>query len=376
MMLGIAVLAVVVSGGGLVASLHVKSPAQVASEQSPPAASILTAAVRSTPLVQSVSTRGTVTAPASTDVYALSTSSELRVVTATPVLAGASVSDGSVVLQISGRPLFAMTGAVPAYRDLVAGVHGPDVRQLQAGLVAAGLLPSRLASGKFDAATQAATARFYVQAGYDPNGKGSSVTVPVAEMVFVPTLPATVSSVNVVVGSVLSSQTDPVLSLSIGQPQIASIVPAGEQPGLAVGQVVRITDDVSGVEVSGRLASIGAFSDGKLAAGTDAGKIPVGPVALAGYPCVISLDTLLDASWLGRNVRVQIVGAQTDGPVLVVPSSAVVVGPSGDAAVVVEGAGGSRTSVPVRTGMMVDGDVEVTATTAGSLVAGDTVVTG
>jgi len=54
------------------------------------------------------------------------------------VAAGDTISSGRQLAEIDGQPLFALTGAVPAWRDLTPGETGPDVAELQQALAALG----------------------------------------------------------------------------------------------------------------------------------------------------------------------------------------------------------------------------------------------
>ncbi|MEO3765549.1 peptidoglycan-binding protein [Streptomyces sp. B5E4] len=51
---------------------------------------------------------------------------------------GKRISRGGMLYELDNRPVVLMYGAKPAFRDLAAGVVGPDVRQLEAGLAALG----------------------------------------------------------------------------------------------------------------------------------------------------------------------------------------------------------------------------------------------
>ncbi|MGH3417583.1 MAG: hypothetical protein ACRDSS_14025, partial [Actinocrinis sp.] len=111
-----AVGAALVSTGGLAASTLVKSPAQQAAETGPPAASVLTAAVENRVLKNTVVARGTVEAARQVQVTPSGSTqgSATQVVTAVRTKSGARVEPGAVLLEVSGRPLIALPGAVPA----------------------------------------------------------------------------------------------------------------------------------------------------------------------------------------------------------------------------------------------------------------------
>lgn len=87
------------------------------------------------------------------------------VVTATPLSRGDVVAAGEAILEVAGRPVLVLSGAVPAYRDLVPGVTGPDVVQLQRALRQLGI-PVEDPDGTYGASTGAAVTELYSRAGY------------------------------------------------------------------------------------------------------------------------------------------------------------------------------------------------------------------
>ena len=169
--LGIALIAVVTASAvGWVAGRRIQSPAEVASKTAPPTPSAITAPVERRTLTSDVVARGTVrfgspqtvTLPAST----LKTGSSI--VSIAPVK-GAALTEGSVALSVSGRPVLVLQGEQHAHRDLGPGAVGEDVRQLQAGLARLGFNPGAL-NGQYGAATAGAVAAWYRAAGWTPLG--------------------------------------------------------------------------------------------------------------------------------------------------------------------------------------------------------------
>jgi hypothetical protein len=79
------------------------------------------------------------------------------------------LKEGSVILTASGRPLFVLQGAVPAYRDLGLGISGKDVLQLEEALARMGFKPGRI-DGTYDGQTGAAVAEWYKSGGWEPFG--------------------------------------------------------------------------------------------------------------------------------------------------------------------------------------------------------------
>ncbi|MER7733752.1 hypothetical protein ABTX80_22950 [Streptomyces erythrochromogenes] len=167
---GIALGAILLSGAGTAAAQLVKSPAQAAADSAAPPPSLLTAPVERRVLKDSVTLRGTVTAEQSVDVKASGkgASAGVSVVTRTPLAAGDSVKHGAVLLEVSGRPVFALKGTLPAYRDIKPGMNGQDVAQLQSALAELGHATGGDRSGSFGAGTKAALSAYYESIGYEP----------------------------------------------------------------------------------------------------------------------------------------------------------------------------------------------------------------
>lgn len=110
--------------------------------------------------------------------------------------AGAEVQLGVPVATFDERPLFALAGAIPAYRGLAVGTTGADVAQLQASLVALGYSVGDR-SGTYAESTARAVYALYVDRGYSPVDAGGAPTtrpraaaLPNGEFDFLPSLPA------------------------------------------------------------------------------------------------------------------------------------------------------------------------------------------
>ena len=89
-------------------------------------------------------------------------------VTAAPVKA-ATLSEGGVAMAVSGRPVFVLRGAQPAYRDLGPGAVGTDVRQLEEALGRLGFEPGPI-DGTYDTRTESAVTAWYRAAGWTALG--------------------------------------------------------------------------------------------------------------------------------------------------------------------------------------------------------------
>ena len=161
-----AVALVATAAVGWVAGRNVRSPEQAASEAAAPVASWVTASVEFRVLSQTVISRGDVRAEASTPVGAPSSIEGDPVVTGIDVAAGDEVIEGQRLIEVSGRPVFVMTGGVPVYRTLRPGMTGEDVTQLQQALTRLGCAVID-EPGVYGDSTKACVATFYNDAGYD-----------------------------------------------------------------------------------------------------------------------------------------------------------------------------------------------------------------
>jgi peptidoglycan hydrolase-like protein with peptidoglycan-binding domain len=109
------------------------------------------------------------------------------------VKAGKTISNGEQLAEIDGESLFTLAGHVPAWRDMTPGESGPDVAELQQALASLGYYDHGDTPGFFGAATQDAVSLYYERLGYTPPATGG---VPMADVIFLPSLPAKVIAVN------------------------------------------------------------------------------------------------------------------------------------------------------------------------------------
>jgi len=164
-------LGLVVGAGaiGWVAGATITSPAEAAARAQPPTPSLITADVEQRVLSADIIARGSIDFD---DPVALSLDGsvggdvEAQIVTAVPEV-GTELTDGSVALEVAGRPVILLTGDLPVYRDMRPGSSGDDVEQLELALNRLGLLsnPDRTWGPETGAAIQA----LYANAGYSAN---------------------------------------------------------------------------------------------------------------------------------------------------------------------------------------------------------------
>ncbi len=167
---GALILAAVLAVGAWVAGSRIESPADAAARTAPPKPSPILVPVEQRVLSSNVVTRGKgrygLPVPVSIVPSALKGGPGL--IAALP-LRNTQIEEGDILLTASGRPVFAMTGKVPAYRDLVPGLSGDDVTQLEQALKRLGFDPGRI-DGTYDQRTSAAVAKWYKSKGREPFG--------------------------------------------------------------------------------------------------------------------------------------------------------------------------------------------------------------
>jgi peptidoglycan hydrolase-like protein with peptidoglycan-binding domain len=147
--------------GAWYAGSRIQSPAEVAARTAAPEPSPILVPVESRVLSSDVVTRGTVRFGLPQPIsIAPSTIKGAVGLVATLPRPSTVFQEGEVILSISGRPVFVLRGATPAYRDMAPGTSGGDVRQLEEGLARLGTDPGPV-DGFYDQKTSAAVERWY-----------------------------------------------------------------------------------------------------------------------------------------------------------------------------------------------------------------------
>lgn len=295
--------------------------------------------------------------------YGVTVSQETKTL-ARNALAGVVVSvhpgvldEGDTAYVVAGVPVRVVRGNSPFYRDLSEGAGGADVRQLESALVDLGLLST--ADTAFDARTKSAVREWQRRLGLPRTG-----SVPLGELVAVPTLPTTISlGSDVTPGAVLAGGEESVraavgervFALELSQDQ-ARQVPSDAGVQVLFKQHVwtaRIT--TSTIEKDSNLTRLLLRApDGGPVCGTQCNELPNDPtVQLAGKVAVVAPAT-------GPAVPAAAVQSRADGSTFVLDDDGqaitVTVKGAGSGLVVVEGlspgqrvrlpSGSGRTSVP------------------------------
>ncbi len=159
---------VVSAGAGWVASARIKSPAELAARAAAPAASPILVAAENRVLSTDIVTRGTARfgSPRQLLLAPSALKANPGVANRVPLVA-TELKEGDVVMTTSGRPVFLLNGAQPAFRDLGPGATGDDVRQLKEALKRMGFDPGPI-DGAYDAQTERAVTAWYERAGFAP----------------------------------------------------------------------------------------------------------------------------------------------------------------------------------------------------------------
>jgi hypothetical protein len=275
---------------------------------------------------------------------------------------GSVIRQGDVIYRVNGAPVVLLYGTTPAYRALAEGataadVTGPDVRQLNAALVALGyasrdeLDPT---SDEFSWRTTAAVEKLQAQLGVSQTGQ-----LALGDIVFLP------SAVRITaVPAALGGQAGPgmtALTATSRRRVVTVALDAAQQSQVAKGDKVAVTLP-NGKVTPGVVAAVG-----KVATAPSSGS------SSATITVTISLDHPAEAGTLDQAPVLVSITTATAAGALVVPVTALLALAGGGYAVEVAAAGGTHRLVPVALGLFDDADGLVQVTGAG-LTAGQRVV--
>jgi peptidoglycan hydrolase-like protein with peptidoglycan-binding domain len=361
-----------------IANEQIQSPAEAAARSAPPAPAPILVPVKKQVLATKVVTRGTAHygSPRKLSVTPSGLKTGPRVITTLP-RAGSTVSEGEVLLTISGRPVFVLRGAHPSYRDLGPGMSGPDVGQLERALKRSGFDPGQL-DDVYDAQTAAAVEALYRRHRFPPvvateaqlaaarpreaemvegTRAEGGVQLPADEVIFVHSTPLRVTELPVGIGA---SPSGPLVTVTDSSVVIDGFLPVEQAGRVREGAEVLIDEPALGIRARGKVSRVAER------AGTDGAD---------GFH--VSFEVAVEdppAALIGASVRLTVPIKSTRRAQLTVPLSAVSLAPDGGSRVQ-RSAGEQLDFVPVRTGLSADGYVSVVPR-EGALAAGDLVVVG
>jgi hypothetical protein len=184
--------------------------------------------------------------------------------------------------------------------------------------------------------------------------QAANTSLPASELVFIPTLPRRVDTMDLVRGAVLDG---PAMTVSGATVVVSASVEAVDRPLVAVGMPA-VIGAVDG-DIDGTVESIEAQANGGA----------VATISLTD-PTTEQVDAIK-----GLNVQVTIPIAATDGEVLCAPLAALSAGSGGESRVELQHADGTSELVEVTLGLSAQGYAEISSSTK-SLSAGDLVVVG
>lgn len=149
---------------------RIQSPAEVAARTAPPEPSAILVPVESRVLSSDVVTRGTVRfgLPQPISIAPSTVKGGAGLISSLP-RPNTQFKEGDVIMSASGRPVFVLRGAAPAFRDMSPGTSGGDVQQFEEALARLGFDPGPV-DGNYDQKTSLAVERMYQKAGWDAFG--------------------------------------------------------------------------------------------------------------------------------------------------------------------------------------------------------------
>jgi len=240
---------------------------------------------------------------------------------------GALVRAGGVLYRVDDSPVTLMAGAVPAWRPFGIGMtDGPDVRQLQAGLIAGhfagGLFTTP--TGHYDLATADAVERWQAARGLTVTG-----WIPLGQVVFLPTA-VLVGAMDVAAGEAAA---------------------AGQRP-------YQVTTSQRTVTVPVNSTLPPAFAGERVSIVLPSQATVPGTISAAGSAQLTV--TPRGATGTGTNVQVQVsLAVQSARDVLAVPVSALLALAGGGYGLEVVGPSGVHRLVGVTAGLFASGQVQV-----------------
>jgi hypothetical protein len=184
--------------------------------------------------------------------------------------AGDVFSRGQVLYRVSNDPVILLYGDTPVYRSLHEGDTGPDVRELNANLLALGYATSSELdpdSDYFSYETAYAFERLQDKLDEDETG-----SLAEGQAVFLPGQ-VRISTVNVTLGT-NAGPGAPIMQATSTSRQVVVELDASEQTEVSVGERVQITLP-DGQATPGVLSSIGTVASSSSSSSTSSPTLPV-----------------------------------------------------------------------------------------------------
>lgn len=259
---------------------------------------------------------------------------------------GVTIRARGVLYRVDNAPITLMTGATPAWRPFARGMTaGPDVRQLQANLVAGHLARGlfTVPTGQYDVLTAEAVQRWQLASGMAATG-----VIPLGRVIFLPAA-VLVGGLNVAPGQAASDGQQP-YQVTTGE-RVVTVPVNPDLPPASVGEIVSIILP-SQVSTPGKVTAVGAVS-------ATSGQLTVTPE----HP---------QATGTGMNVQVEVdLAVRSVRDVLAVPVSALLALAGSGYGLEVVAPSGAHHLVGVTVGVFAAGQVQVSGP---GLISGTKVV--
>lgn len=177
-------------------------------------------------------------------------------VTRSGIAVGTSLDEGGVVGVVDERPILLMQGAVPMWRTLAPGMHGEDVRQLQASLARLGYAIYD-DSGSYGDSTALAMNQYLTALGYEAVNASNEplkaddwkqTAVPKQQLVFAPAAPVQAATTCGVAGRTVAGD---LCILETMEREYAIAFSAAEVPDAGALEGARLSIPLSDETVNG-----------------------------------------------------------------------------------------------------------------------------
>jgi peptidoglycan hydrolase-like protein with peptidoglycan-binding domain len=283
---------------------------------------------------------------------------------------GSRIRPGRALYRVDNLPVVLMRGGTPAWRPFVLGMtDGPDVRELQANLIALGYAGGRLTAptGQFDLDTRYAVERWQLANGYPETGE-----IDLGRLVFLPTA-ILVGAQGAAPGQAATPGQQPYQATT--DRRVVTVPLNPDLPSVHVGEAISIvlpsnattpgTAVAIGPAPAPAPASSGGSTDGSNgnSTGTTAASATDELTIRPGRP---------GATGTGDGVPVQVsLATQSVSGVLAVPVTALLALAGGGYGVEIVTGAGTERLVGVQTGIFAGGQVAITGP---GIVAGTKVV--
>jgi peptidoglycan hydrolase-like protein with peptidoglycan-binding domain len=274
--------------------------------------------------------------------------------------AGSTIAPGHVLYRVDNQPVIAMKGRTPAWRPLTPGITGPDVKELQANLIALGYADGLMTAptGYYDSLTSVAVQRWQLAIRVLATGQ-----VGLGQVVFVPSA-VRVGALNVAPGRAAFPGQEPYQVTTTRRIVIVPVNPT--QPVVRIGERVSIVLPTQ-ARTQGQVTAIGPPPAGLSSSSAGGGRH--GSAATATVLTVTPRRPA--ATGTGSDVAVQVsLTVQSVRHVLAVPVSALLALSGGGYGIEVVTAAGGHHVVSVTAGTFAGGLVQV----SGSGIAAGTKV--